>query len=189
MERVRQKLELLQRRIEKGKLRAPEKVGAAAARVLGTHHGDRYFEHPVDFPREQAYEGKYVIQTEEKSLTRVDAVRAYEELSEVERSFCRLKDVIEMRPIFHQKDDRVKAHVFVAASAFLIDRALKKALKAAHLDVSSRESWQLLRTVRVLDIDLGNGQTKRSVTRGSKRVESLLRAIPIVDLDSPTGEN
>ncbi len=198
MERVRKKLELLQRRIEKGKLRAPEKVGAAAARVLGEHHGDRYysweygegrfryFEHPVNLPREKAYEGKYVIQTEEKSLTPVDAVRVYKELSEVERAFSRMKDVIEMRPIFHKKDERVKAHVFVAALAFLIDRALEKALKTARLDVSSRESWQLLRSVRVVDIDLGNGQTKRSVTRGSKRVEAILRAIPIVDLAPPT---
>lgn len=201
MERVRKKLELLQSRVEKGKLRAPEKVGAAAARVLGEHHGDRYyawkyedgrfryFEHPVNLPREKAYEGKYVIQTEEKSLTPVDAVRVYKELSEVERAFSRMKDVIEMRPIFHKKDERVKAHVFVAALAFLIDRALEKALKTARLDVSSRESWQLLRSVRVVDIDLGNGQTKRSVTRGSKRVEPIMRAIPIVDLGPPTPAN
>ncbi|MEK7757902.1 MAG: IS1634 family transposase [Planctomycetota bacterium] len=201
MERVRKKLDLLQVRIEKGKLRAPEKVGAAATRILGKHHGDRYysweysdgrfryFEHPVNLPREKAYEGKYVIQTEEESLTPVDAVRVYKELSEVERAFSRMKDVVEMRPIFHKKDERVRAHVFVAALAFLIDRALEKALKSAKLDVSSRESWQLLRTVRVVDIDLGNGQTKRSVTRGSKRVEQILRAIPIVDLAPPTLAN
>lgn len=198
MERVRKRLERLQARVEKGKLRAPEKVGAAATRILCDNHGDRYFawkyedgrfrffDHPVNLPREKAYEGKYVIQSEEKSMTPVDAVRVYKELSEVERAFSRLKDVIELRPIFHKKDDRVKAHLFVAALAFLIDRALEKALKAAHLDISSRESWQVLRTVRVVDIDLGNGQTKRSVTRGSKRVEAILKAIPVSDLDPPS---
>lgn len=201
MERVRKKLELLQSRIEKGKLGASEKVGAAAERILRQHHGNRYFgwkysdgrfsyfDHPVNLEREKAYEGKYVIQTEEKSLTPVDAVRIYKELSEVERAFARMKDVLELRPIFHQKDDRVKAHIFVAALAFLIDRALEKVLKSAKLDVSSRETWQLLRTVRVVDIDLGNGQTKRSVTRGSKRVEAILRALQIVDLDPPTVKN
>jgi transposase len=194
-QRVQERLERLQRRVEGGKLRAPEKVGAAAARALRDHHGERYFaweykegrfrffEHPVNLRRERSYEGKYVIQTEEASLTAVEAVRIYKELSEVERAFSRMKDVLEMRPIFHKTDERVKAHIFVATLAFLIDRAFEKALKAAHLDLSSRESWQALRTIRVVDIDLGNGQVKRSVTRGSKRVEAILKAIPVVDLD------
>jgi hypothetical protein len=47
----------------------------------------RFFEHPVHFTREQAYEGKYVIQTEEENLSMVDTVRHYKELSEVERAF------------------------------------------------------------------------------------------------------
>jgi transposase len=37
------------------------------------------------------------------------------ELSEVERAFANLKDVIELRPIYHQTDSRVEAHIFVAA--------------------------------------------------------------------------
>src|SRR5205823_7203499 len=41
----------------------------------------------VHFVREQAYEGKYVIQTEEPNLSAVEAVRLYKELSEVERAF------------------------------------------------------------------------------------------------------
>ena len=44
---------------------------------------------------EQVYEGKYVIQTEEPNLSAVDAVRLYKELSEVERAFADLKDVID----------------------------------------------------------------------------------------------
>jgi hypothetical protein len=40
-----------------------------------------------------------------------------------------------------------------------------------------------LKSVRVVDIDLGNGTTKRSVTRGSQRAAS---ALGIADLDPPT---
>ncbi len=47
-------------------------------------------------------------------------------LSEVERAFANLKDVIEMRPIYHQTDARVQAHIFVAALAFLLHRALAR---------------------------------------------------------------
>lgn len=49
-------------------------------------------------------EGKYLIQTEEHNLGPLEAVRIYKELSEVERAFANLKDVIELRPIYHQTE-------------------------------------------------------------------------------------
>ena len=195
MQRVHQQLQALQQRVEKGKLKAPEKIGAAASRLLTRNHGVRYydwelkdgkfryFEHPVNFKQEQALEGKYLIQTEEKDLSAVEAVRVYKELSEVERAFSGLKDVIEMRPIYHQKASRVQAHIFVASLAFLLDRALEKKVKSAGLDISSKEAWQLLRTVRVVDIDLGNGESKRSVTQGSARAARILKAVGVKNID------
>jgi transposase len=198
MEQVRARFEKLERRIAKGKLKAPEKVGAAAARVLARNHGHRYygwsyedgvfrfFEHPVHFAREQAYEGKYVIQTEEPDLSAVEAVRLYKELSEVERCFANLKDVIDMRPVYHQTAERVEAHIFVAALAFLLHRAIEKKLKAARLDLSATDALTVLKSLRVVDINLGNGTTKRSVTAPTSRAAAILRAIGIVDLDPPT---
>jgi len=197
MERVRTQLAALERRVLQGKLKAPAKIGAAAARILGRSHGSRYyaweyrdgrfrfFEHPVNLKREEAYEGKYVIQTEEPHLTPVEAVTIYKELSEVERAFATLKDVIELRPIYHQTDLRVEAHIFVAALAFLLHRTIEKKLKAAGLDLSSTEALQLLRTVRVVDFVLGDGQSKRSVTRGSSRAARVLSALGITELDPP----
>jgi transposase len=197
MDRVRTRLEKLERRVAKGKLKAAEKVGAAAAKILARNHGHRYygwsyedgvfrfFEHPVHYTREQAYEGKYVIQTEEPNLSAVDAVRLYKELSEVERAFANLKDVLDMRPIYHRTDDRVQAHIFVAALAFLLHRAIEKKLKAARLDLSATQALTALKSVRVVDIDLGDGTTKRSVTRGTQRAAAVLRALGITDLDPP----
>jgi transposase len=197
MERVRARFEKLARRIANGRLKAAEKIGAAAARILARNHGHRYFdwtyqdgvfrffEHPVHFTREQAYEGKYVIQTEEPTLSAVDAVRLYKELSDVERAFASLKDVLDMRPIYHRTDDRVDAHIHVAALAFLLHRAIEKKLKAARLDLSATEALTALRSVRVVDIDLGDGTFKRSVTHGSQRGAAVLRALGITDLDPP----
>src|SRR5579883_171350 len=181
MARVRARLDKLQRRVAAGRLKVPEKIGAAAARILARNHGHRYygwayedgvfrfFEHPVHFTREQAYEGKYVIQTEEQNLSAVDAVRLYKQLSEVERAFADLKDVLDMRPIYHQTDNRVEAHIYVAALAFLIHRAIEKKLKAARIDLSATEALTALKSVRVVDIDLGDGTAKRSVTAGTSR--------------------
>ncbi|MGD0324632.1 MAG: hypothetical protein ABSD45_12935 [Terriglobia bacterium] len=80
MERVRKELEALEARVEKGELKKPDKIAAAAATVLRRHHGHRYFdwewrqgkfrffEHTVNGAREKALEGKYVIQSEERNL-------------------------------------------------------------------------------------------------------------------------
>jgi len=198
MLKVRGALEALQGRVAQGRLKAPEKIGAAAARILARNHGTRYydwrlqegkfeyFEHPVNLAQEKTLEGKYLIQTEEPNFSALDAVAIYKELSEVERAFRGLKDVIEMRPIYHQKAERVKAHVFVASLAFLLDRALEKKLKSAQIDISSEEAWQLLKTVRVVEIDLGNGEQKQSVTHGSARAARILKAVGVKNLDPDT---
>ena len=128
-------------------------------------------------------EGKYLIQTEEQNLSPVEAVEIYKDLSEVERAFSELKDVIEMRPIYHRTEARVQAHIFIASLAFLLDRALEKKLKSAGMDLSSKQAWQTLKTVRVVDIDLGNGEHKQSVTQGSRRAATILSTLGIKDLD------
>ena len=197
MAKVARQLEALARRVAQGRLKAAHKVGAAAGRILARNHGQRYwdwsyedgvfryFEHPLNFERELAGEGKYVIQCEGVSLSAVDIVRLYKELSEVERGFRNLKDVIDMRPIYHQADERVQAHIFVAALAFLLHRALEKKLKAAGIELSATEALGALKTIRVVDIDLGNGETKRCVTPGSERATRILAALGITDRNPP----
>jgi transposase len=115
MGKTRQALEKLALRVAAGRLKKAQKIGAAAARILGRNHGSRYygwsfeqglfryFEHPGHLAPEKALEGKYVIQTEEFDLSAVQAVEAYKDLSEVERSFRELKDLVEMRPIYHHR--------------------------------------------------------------------------------------
>ena len=114
MERARQKLEKLKERVAAGDLKRPEKIGAAVERVMQKYHGYRYFdwklkggalefsESETRLGREKKIEGKYVIMTSEKGLSVLDAVAMYKELTEVESGFRQLKDVMAMRPIYHQ---------------------------------------------------------------------------------------
>jgi len=194
MERVRKDLEALRLRVEKGELKEAEKIGAAAAKALVRNHGHRYFgwelrrnrfhyfEHPVNFPRERACEGKYVIQTEEQNLSPVEAVASYKQLNEVERGFAHLKGLMEVRPVYHHKDDRVRAHVFVAALALLLDRALEKTLRAAGSTLSSPAAWQALETVRCVEMQIGD-RTKLCVTRGSRQAAEVLKILRLPTLD------
>jgi len=195
MERTRVDLEKLCDKVIAGKLKAPEKIGAAAARILARHHGHRYygweikggkfhyFEHP-DLEREKAYEGKYLIQTEEQGLTPIAAVEAYKELSDVERAFRCLKDVIELRPVYHRDDDRVQGHIFVAVLAFLLERALEKKLKAAGSSLSAEAALEALRTIHIVEMEIGS-QQKRGVTVGNNRAREVLKALGITKLDMP----
>src|SRR4051794_38951425 len=166
MERARQKLEKLKGRVASGDLKRPEKIGAAVERIMQRYHGYRYFdwrlnagalefsESETHLGREKAIEGKYVIMTSEKGLTVLDAVALYKELTDVESGFRQLKDVLAMRPIYHQVETRVKAHIFVAALALLVQRLLGRRLKEAGVDLSPARAMQALSTVRLVTFRL-----------------------------------
>jgi transposase len=196
MQRTHEGLEKVQKRVAAGRLKQPEKIGAAVERVLQRHHGCRYyaweltdgqlrfFEHPVNLPREQKYEGKYLIQTDQPDMTAQDAVTHYKELNEVERGFHALKDPIGMRPIWHRAERRVRAHIFVAALAFLLDRILERALREAKANLSSTAAWQALATIRHVSLRV-NGDLKTGVTPGSGQARQVLKALKITDVRPP----
>jgi transposase len=197
MERTRVGLEKVQKRVAQGRLKRPEKIGSAVERVLQRNHGHRYydwelkggqlriFEHPVNLPREKKYEGKYLIQSDQKTLTALDAVANYKELNEVERGFRTLKDPISMRPIWHHTERRVRAHIFVAALAFLLDRMLERALRDAQVNLSSTAAWHALETIRHVRFRV-NGEIKTGVTPGSSQARQILLALGLSDHRPPT---
>jgi hypothetical protein len=81
------------------------------------------------------------------------------------------------------KDGRRRARHTVTLEKF--NRSKACAQKPGVRILSATEALRALRSVRVVDIDLGNGTTKRSVTRGTQRAASVLRALAITDLDPP----
>ncbi len=60
----------------------------------------------------------------------------------MERGFRCLKDVLEMRPIYHKSEGRVRAHIFVAALALLMTRVLERRLKDAGLTLFAEQALQ-----------------------------------------------
>jgi transposase len=197
MERARVGLQKVQARVEKGQLKKAEKIGAAVERVMQRHHGHRYydwaledgklryFEHPVNLPREKKYEGKYLIQTDQAEMTPEEAVAQYKELNEVERGFHALKDPVGMRPIWHRVERRVRAHIFVAALAFLIDRMLERALRDGDVALSAQTAWSALQTVRHVSFNV-QGQLRSGVTPGSSRARQVLKTLKLSDTRAPT---
>lgn len=196
MKRVFEALKKVQTRVTKGQLKRPEKIGAAVERALRKSHGHRYygwelkegqlniFEHPVNLPREKKYEGKYLIQTDQTDMTPQDAVAYYKDLDEVERAFRSLKDPLGMRPIWHHAARRVKAHIFVAALSFLIERMLGHALKNARVSLSAQSALEALKTIRHVALRV-DGQRRSGVTPGSARAREVLKALKLTDHRPP----
>jgi transposase len=197
MERARQKLEKLKARVAAGALKQPEKIGAAVERIMQRYHGYRYFdwklrdgaieytESKAHFEREQRLEGKYVIATSEPGLSVLDAVAMYKELTEVESGFRQLKDVMALRPIYHQIESRVKAHIFVAALALLVQRLLHRRLEEAGVDLSPARAMQALSTVRLVTFRCDDQPPRRGVSGGSPDARRVLKALKLVELRPP----
>jgi transposase len=197
MQRTRTHLEKLQKRVAAGKLKQPEKIGAAAERALQRNHGYRYyswdihqgsfryFENAEGLKREKGIEGKYVIATSETALSVLEVVAIYKELSDVEQGFRQLKDVLGVRPIYHQIETRVKAHIFVAALALLVQRLLRRRLEQARIDLSPERAMQALATVRHVTVRLDDQPERRGVSAGCPDARRVLKALKLTDLKPP----
>ena len=200
MARVQEKLEKLRQRVEAGRLSDAAKIGAAAERIMQAHHGYRYYrwrlegggfffeEDPLHLEKEKRIEGKYLIATSETSLGALEALQMYKQLSEVERGFRSLKDVLEMRPIYHKNEGRVRAHIFVAALALLLTRVLERRLKDAGLTLSAEQALQALSTIRLVNFKVGGGSVRSGVSVGSAGARQVLKALEIVETKPPRTE-
>ena len=76
--------------------------------------------------REEYMDGMWVIRSNAKKLTPEELIRTYKDLKTIEASFRVIKDVIELRPIYHHKDDRIRGHVFICILAFLVTKILEQ---------------------------------------------------------------
>lgn len=197
MERARRRLERLRERVAAGEVKRPETIGAAGERIMQEYHGYRYFdwklaaggleftESAERLGREEKIEGKYVVMTGEKDLGVPDAVALSKGLSEVESGFRQLKDVLGMRPIYHRIEPRVKAHIFVAALALLVQRLLGRRLEEAGVDLSPARALQASATVRLVTFHLEGRPERRGLTGGCPDARLVLKALKSADQRPP----
>ncbi len=75
------------------------------------------------------YDGIFVLTTNTK-LSCLQVVERYKDLWQIENGFRQLKDELEMGPLYHWKDRRIRAHIMICFMAFCLRVALYKKLKA-----------------------------------------------------------
>ncbi len=117
-------------------------------------------------------------------LEPLQALSAYKDLQTVERGFRALKDVLAVRPIYHQTPQRVQAHLFVAHLALVLGTALQKALQRAGLTLALETALEALRPIRLVELELPRGSA-RFITRPTPHGQAVLRAVGIQPLRPP----
>ena len=77
--------------------------------------------------REEAHlDGKYIISTSDDTLTPEDIALGYKQLLEVERAFRTMKTTLDLRPVYHRKDERIESHVFLCFLALMLVRIAER---------------------------------------------------------------
>jgi len=85
---------------------------------------------------EERLDGKYLLTTSDPSLSAEDVALGYKQLIEAERSFRDLKGTLLLRPVFHRKDERIRAHVLICFLALVIVRVT---------ETRTGETWRTIR--------------------------------------------
>ncbi|SRR5579863_3268925 len=76
---------------------------------------------------EENLDGKYLLRTADPAMTAEDIALGYKQLLEVERGWRDMKQVIDLRPVYHRKEERIRAHVILCWLALLLARIAENA--------------------------------------------------------------
>jgi len=97
-------------------------------------------------------EGRYLLRTNLCGRDPEDLWRFYIQLTEVEAAFKNLKDDLQLRPIYHQLEHRIEAHIFVAFMAYCLHVTLRAQLKPLAPGLTSRAVLDKLAGIQMLDV-------------------------------------
>src|SRR5919197_672529 len=125
-----------------GALRGEGAIGLAVGGVIGRHKMAKHFaltitgdsfayrRKPESIAAEARLDGIYVVRTSvpAAAMSATDAVRSYKALAHVEQAFRTLKSVdLQIRPVYHWLEPRVRAHVFLCMLAYYVEWHLRQA--------------------------------------------------------------
>ncbi len=104
--------------------------------------------------KEARYDGKYVLRT--NSILDTDQVAlAYKDLWRVERAFREIKSSLDLRPVYHWKDSRVRGHIMVCFLALVLESALRRKLLEKNIEVEYIYLLRDLQQLRAVELTIG----------------------------------
>jgi hypothetical protein len=123
--------------------------------------------------REAHLDGKWLLRTSDETLTANDLADAYKQLVHIERGWRDLKGALELRPVFHHREDRIRAHIQLCWLALLLIRVTEN---------SSADTWRNIRheldRMALVTLATADGQVaQRSITTTGQR--AILSALQL----------
>ena len=99
-------------------------------------------------------EGRYLLRTNLANDNPAQLWAYYIQLTEVEQAFKELKGDLGIRPIFHQLDRRIEAHIFVAFLAYCLQVTLKARLRPLAPGLTPRSALEKFAAIQMVDVHL-----------------------------------
>jgi len=103
------------------------------------------------------YDGKWVITSNDDTLTAEDLALGYKQLMRVEQCWRQLKSGVRMRPVFHYRPWRIQAHVTISVLALLLERVA---------EIRTGDTWRnlvaQLDTIKVVEYDRGETRIQQT---------------------------
>jgi len=109
----------------------------------------------------QLSEGCYLLRTNIRDWSGEELWRAYIQLTEVEAAFRIHKSDLQLRPIWHQKPERVQAHILVCFLAYVLWKCLAKLCEHAGLGHDPRKVIDEIRQLKLVDVILPTRQGQK----------------------------
>jgi hypothetical protein len=122
---------------------------------------------------EENLDGKYLLRSSDPELNSEDIALGYKQLLEVERGWRDMKQVLDLRPIYHRREDRIRAHVWLCWLALLLMRVAEN---------TSGQTWNRIRAeaqrVHAVTFTGPTGQFRKT-TQLSKTQRNLFVALGV----------
>ncbi len=148
-------------------LRTSERFG----RYLRVGRGERLEIDRAKVRADAHFDGKFVVHSNDDSLSPEDMALAYKQLMRVEQCWRTLKSGLKMRPVYHRLEHRIRAHVALAVLGLLLERVAERAC-----DDTWRNIRDHLRQIKLVQLKAPEGtlwQVTEPQPAAAKRLKSL----------------
>jgi transposase len=199
VDRIEEGLEAIAAAAATGRLKDREVAGRRIGRLLGRNsRGSGCFEVVVkelDRPEGKAKlsvtwtkrerwrewsrlsEGCYLLRTNLTGHSADELWKMYMQLMDAEAAFRTQKHELVLRPIYHQKENRVEAHILVSFLAYVLWKTLERWMEHAGLGTSPRPLLDAVSRLKSMDVILGTDGGRNLVLRCVSRPEEDLELL------------
>ena len=126
-------------------------------------------------------EGRYLLRSNMVAEDPATLWRLYVQLTEVEQAFKELKNDLAIRPIFHQREERIEAHIFVSFIAYCLLVTLKNLARPRANGLTPRAIIEAFAAIQMVDVHLPTTDGRHLIlprhTQPNKEHELLLHQL------------